>query len=86
MNGVLKCLSVLLNNLSNTFFAKYIVLHGFYIDEWINDFVKNYLSLHYGEELAKKTRVSRTEGELEFKGGCAISILEFFYQRGGMED
>ena len=86
MNGVLKCLSVLLNNLSNAFFAKYIVLHGFYIDEWINDFVKNYLSLHYGEELAKKIRVSRTEGELEFKGGCAISILEFFYQRGGIAD
>ncbi|MGN0621079.1 MAG: ROK family protein [Porcipelethomonas sp.] len=86
MSGVLRCLSVLINNLSNAFFAKNIVLHGFYIDEWINEHIKNYISVHYGDELAKKTKLSNTEGKLEFRGGCAVSILNDFFLKGGMNE
>lgn len=86
MNGVLQCLSVLINNLATEFFARSVVLHGFYVDEWINENIKSYLADHFGEDIAKRVTLSRSEGKLEFLGGCSICITDSFIQKGGINE
>lgn len=84
LNGILECVAILLNNLSAALFARYIVLHNFFLDEWLFDYFKKFISERYGDDFAKKIRVSRTESNMEFHSGCAIAIYEYFYKKGGI--
>lgn len=84
-DGVLKTLTILVNNLSIAFFAKSVVLHGFKMNDWTYDRFKKRATEMCGEELAKKIQLSRTEGNLEFKGGICTVILENFYNKGGID-
>lgn len=84
MDDFLECLAMLINNLSVAFFARYIVLHDFFMNEWVFDRFKKLVAEKCGEDIARKIRVSRTENNMEFSSGCAISIYEFFYKKGGI--
>lgn len=84
INNIIRCLALLLNNLSTAFFAKAVVLHGFEIDEWMYEYLKKSLITLCGEELVKKVKISGVEKDLEFKGGICLAIREYFYAKGGM--
>ncbi len=85
INNIIRCLAVLVNNLSISFFAKSVALHGFDFDEWMYEYFKKNLITLCGEELAKKVKISVVEKALEFKGGICVIIREQFYMKGGME-
>lgn len=85
LDSILDCMALLVNNLSITVFARYIVLHCFYMNDWVFDRFKKKVADMCGEETVKKLRISRTEKLLEFKGGCAIAACEFFYNNGGSQ-
>lgn len=84
LNDILKSTAMLINNFSVAFFARYVVLHDFFMNEWLFDYFKKLITECYGEDIAKKIRISRTENNLEFTSGCAIAIYEFFYKKGGI--
>ncbi len=85
INNIIRCLSVLINNLSTVFFAKSVALHGFELDDWMCEYLKKSLITLCGEEVAKKVKISVVEKNLEFKGGTCLIIREQFYMRGGMD-
>ena len=85
LNGVLRCLSVLINNLSIAFFTKSVILHGFKMNDWTYEYVKKFITELCGEEIVKKVHLSRVEGNLEFEGGISSIILEKFYNKGGID-
>ncbi len=85
INNIIRCLAVLINNLSTSFFAKSVALHGFELDEWVYEYLKKSLITLCGEEVAKKVKISCVEKNLEFKGGVCLIIREQFYMRGGMD-
>ncbi len=85
INNLIRCLAVLVNNLSISFFAKSVALHGFEIDEWMAEYMKKSFIALCGEEVAKKVKISVVENNLEFKGGICVIIREQFYMKGGME-
>lgn len=84
INNIVRCLAVLVNNLSISFFAKSVALHGFDIDDWMYEYLKKSLISICGEEIAKKVKISVVEGNLEFKGGICLIIREQFYMTGGV--
>lgn len=84
IHDVFVSLSVLINNIGTAFFAKYVVLHGFKMNDWMFDYFRRFLTNYSGEEIAKKLKRSRVEEALEFKGGTSIIILENFYNKGGI--
>lgn len=84
LNDILECIAVLINNFSHVLFARYIVLHGFFMNEWLFEYFKNFISNYCGEDIAKKLRISRAENNFEFLSGCAISTYEHFYKQGGI--
>lgn len=79
-----KSLSVCIHNFSVGICARYVILHGFFTNDWLFDRFKKVLAETCGEEMVKKIRLSRIEKSLEFASGCAISIYEFFYKKGGI--
>lgn len=83
LDGILKALALIINNFSLALFARYVILHNFLMNEWTFEHFKKIVSDTYGEEIAKKIRISRTENNLEFTSGCAIAIYEYFYNSGG---
>ncbi len=84
INNIVRCLALLINNLSIAFFAKSIALHGFELDEWMYEYLKKALITLCGEEISKKVKISEVERNLEFKGGICLIIREQFYMTGGM--
>lgn len=84
IDDIYECIALILNNFSNVLFARYIVLHDFFMNEWLFEHFKKVVSNIYGEELAKKIRLSRSENNMEFASGCAIAIYEFFYNKGAI--
>ena len=84
LNSIIECIAILINNISTVLFAKFVVLHGFFMNEWLFDYFKNYISDFCGEDIAKKIKISRAENKFEFTSGCAISIYEYFYKKGGI--
>ncbi|MGN0613073.1 MAG: hypothetical protein ACI4JB_04155, partial [Porcipelethomonas sp.] len=84
-SNISRCLSILVNNLSTVFFAKSVILHGFGFDDWMFDYFKKYLITLCGEDVSKKIKISRVEGNLEFKGGICVVIYEQFYNKGGID-
>lgn len=84
LDDFLECLAVLINNFSVAIFARYIILHDFFMNEWVFDRFKKTVSDLCGEDVARKIRISRTENNLEFSSGCATAIYEFFYKKGGI--
>jgi len=85
LNGILDSFAVLVNNVSILFFTKAIILHGFNMNEWMVEYVKNFITNYCGEEVSKKIRLSRVEENLEFKGGSSIIIYENFFNKGGID-
>jgi len=84
LNGVFEQMATLLNNFSTIFFARHIVLHGHFMSEQIFEYFKKFVAEFCGEDIAKKLHLSRTENTLEFTSGCALSIYEYFYKKGGI--
>lgn len=85
LNGILKSLALLINNFTVVLFARYVILHNFLMTEWMFEHFKKLVSDLYGEDIAKKIRISRAENNLEFTSGCAIAIYEYFYNSGGSQ-
>lgn len=86
VNNYCRCLCTLVNNLSTTFFANHVILHGFEFDDWMYDYFKNMVLTLCGDELTRKVKISRTENEKEFAGGVYIVIEEQFYLKGGISN
>ncbi len=84
LRDLLEGIGVLINNVSNAYFAGDIILHNFNMIDWSFEYLKSFLKDLAGEELAKRVRISEFEGKLEFMGGCTLVILENFYKRGGL--
>jgi len=85
INDIIHSLAVLINNLSVSFFANTITLHGFEFDEWMSEYVKKSLITICGEDVAKKVKISVVEKGLEFKGGNCVILMDEFYAKGGMD-
>ncbi len=84
IDSIHKSLAVCLHNFSVGICARYIILHDFFTNDWLFERFKKTLIEICGEEMVKKIRLSRVEKSLEFASGCAISIYEFFYKKGGI--
>ena len=84
LRDLLEGIGVLINNVSNAYFAGDIILHNFNMMDWSFEYLKSFLKDLAGEELAKRVRISEFEGKLEFMGGCTLVIMENFYKRGGL--
>ncbi len=84
LNDIFECLAVVINNYSNILFARYVILHDFFMNEWLFDYFKNFISEYCGDDIAKRLRISCSENNMEFLSGCAISINEHFYKKGGI--
>lgn len=84
LNGIFECMATVLNNFSTILFARHIVLHDHFMSDQIFEYFKKFVADYCGEDIAKKIYISRVENNLEFVSGCAISIYEYFYKRGGI--
>ncbi len=84
MKKLLEDLAILVSNLVCTHFAHRVVLHNFRMNEYCFDYFKNKLSELGGTEIADRVEFSRADRRYSFLGGCALSIFELFYIKGGL--
>lgn len=81
----LDTLAVLINNLICAHYADKVVLHNCKMNEYCFDYLKNKLAELLGvEDVNDMLEFSRADGRYSFLAGCALSIYELFYIKGGL--
>ena len=76
---------MLINNLICAHYADKVVLHNCKMNEYCFDYLKNKLAELLGvEDVNDMLEFSRADGRYSFLAGCALSIYELFYIKGGL--